>query len=71
MFLEWLATDGQEVLVGGNHEYPANPSVPADALLLTAEFGTLDEFVRDPLAAAEYGALNPEAVRLMDEAGYG
>jgi iron(III) transport system substrate-binding protein len=70
VFLEWLATDGQEVLVGGNHEYPANPSVPADDLL-TEEFGTLDSFVRDPLAPADYGTLNPEAVRLMDAAGYG
>ena len=24
-FLEWLATDGQDVLVAANHEYPANP----------------------------------------------
>lgn len=70
VFLEWLATDGQQVLVGGNHEYPANPSVPADTLL-ASEFGTLDDFIRDPLAAADYGVLNPEAVRLMDAAGYG
>lgn len=70
VFLEWLATDGQEVLVGGNFEYPANPDVAA-APLLADEFGTIDDFIRDPLAAADYGALNPEAVRLMDEAGYG
>ncbi len=30
-FLEWLATDGQNVLVAANHEYPANPAVAAGA----------------------------------------
>ncbi len=67
-FLEWLATDGQGVLVHGNHEYPANPAVAPDELIVTA-FGT--DFVRDPVNAAEYGLLNPDAVRLMDEAGFG
>ena len=67
-FLEWLATDGQDVLVSANHEYPANPSVPPEPLI-TREFGT--DFVRDPLDAATFGALNADAVRLMDEAGYG
>lgn len=67
-FLEWLATDGQDVLVSANHEYPANPSVAPEPLI-TREFGT--DFVRDPLDAATFGALNADAVRLMDEAGYG
>jgi iron(III) transport system substrate-binding protein len=67
-FLEWLATDGQSVLVDANHEYPANPAVPPEPLI-TTEFGT--EFVRDELNAADLGALNPAAVRLMDEVGYG
>lgn len=67
-FLEWLATDGQDVLVSANHEYPANPSVAPEPLI-AAEFGT--EFPRDPLDAATFGALNAAAVRLMDEAGYG
>jgi len=66
-FLEWLATDGQDVLVAVNHEYPANPSVAPEPLI-TAEFGT--DFKRDPLDAATFGALNAAAVRLMDEAGY-
>ena len=30
-FLEWLATDGQDVFVASNHEYPANPAVAARA----------------------------------------
>ena len=38
-FLEWLATDGQGVLVHSNHEYPANPAVAPDELIVTA-FGT-------------------------------
>jgi iron(III) transport system substrate-binding protein len=67
-FLEWLATDGQDVLVSANHEYPANPATPPEPLIAT-EFGT--EFKRDTLDAATFGALNAEAVRLMDEAGYG
>lgn len=67
-FLEWLATDGQDVLVSANHEYPANPSVAPEPLI-SREFGT--DFVRDPLDAATFGGLNADAVRLMDEAGYG
>ena len=67
-FLEWLATDGQAVLVDSNHEFPANTEVPAEPLI-TKEFGT--DFVRQPLDAKEIGRLNPEAVELMDEAGFG
>lgn len=67
-FLEWLATDGQGVLVHSNHEYPANPAVPADDLI-AERFGT--DFVQDTVLAAEYGLLNPDAVRLMDEADFG
>lgn len=67
-FLEWLATDGQGILVDANHEYPANPDVASEPLI-TEEFGT--DFVRDPLDASTFGALNADAVRVMDEAGYG
>lgn len=63
--IEWLATDGQESFVSGNHEYPVNPAVDPDPLI--AEFG---EFAADELNAAEFGQLNDEAVRLMDEVGY-
>lgn len=66
-FLEWLATDGQDVLVAANHEFPANPDVAAEPLI-TEQFGL--DFKRDPLGAADFGALNADAVRLMDEAGY-
>lgn len=65
--LEWLATDGQSVFVDGNHEYPVNPEVTPDALIATT-FG--ETFVADTVSAAEFGALNADAVRLLDEAGY-
>lgn len=63
--IEWLATDGQEAFVRGNHEYPVNPDVPADELI--AGFG---DFTVDRLNAADFGALNAEAIALMAEAGY-
>ena len=66
-FIEWLATDGQSAFVDGNHEYPVNPGVEPEQLIATT-FGT--EFAVDQLLAAEFGALNAEAVRLMDEVGY-
>lgn len=65
--LEWLATDGQSPFVDGNHEYPVNPDVEPETLIATA-FG--ESFVADDLSAAEFGALNADAVRLLDEAGY-
>lgn len=66
-FLEWLATDGQEVLVGSSHEYPANPDIAPEPLIADT-FGT--DVRRDLLPAATLGSLNPDAVRLMDAAGY-
>lgn len=63
--IEWLATDGQEAFVYGNHEYPVNPDVEPPPLV--REWGT---FVEDDLNAADYAALNAEAIRLMNEAGY-
>lgn len=65
--LEWLATDGQSAFVDGNHEYPVNPDVPPEALIATT-FG--ETFEADQINAADFGALNAEAVRLLDEAGY-
>ncbi|MGH3442731.1 MAG: extracellular solute-binding protein [Nitriliruptorales bacterium] len=63
--IEWLATDGQNLFVDGNHEFPVNPAVEPEPLI--AGFG---EFERDTLNAGEFGGLNAEAVRLMDEVGY-
>ncbi|MEM9200280.1 MAG: extracellular solute-binding protein [Actinomycetota bacterium] len=66
-FIEWLATDGQNLFVDGNNEYPVNPDVAPESLI-ASEFG--ETFVRDSTNAAEWGLLNPDAVRLLDEAGY-
>ena len=63
--IEWLAADGQEAFVYGNHEYPVNPEVRPPPL--TRGWG---EFKEDPLNAAEFAALNADAIRLMNEAGY-
>ena len=65
--LEYLASDGQNLFVDGNHEYPANESTqPVE--LIEANFGT--DFKRDELNAQEFGDLNADALTLMDEAGY-
>lgn len=63
--LEWLATDGQSAFVDANHELPVNPEVEPEPLV--ASFG---EFDRMPVDAQAYGALNSDAVELLDEAGY-
>jgi len=65
--IEWLATDGQAVFTAGNHEYPVNPDTAVDPLLVE-RFGT--DFIRNPMAAETFGALNADAVALMGEAGY-
>jgi iron(III) transport system substrate-binding protein len=65
--LEWLATDGQSILVDASHEYPANPDVAPEPLI-TEAFGV--DFLRDPLDAAVFGSLNADAISLMAEAGY-
>lgn len=61
----WLATEGQEEFVYGNHEYPVNPEVAPPPLV--REWG---EFREDSLNASEFAALNSDAIRLMSEAGY-
>lgn len=63
--IEWLASSGQEAFVYGNHEYPVDPEVPAPPLV--REWG---EFKEDTLNASQFAALNADAVRLMNEAGY-
>jgi len=66
--LEWLATKGQSAFVDGNHEYPANAETRPGSSI-REEFGT--DFRVDELNAGDYGSLNQDAIRLMDEAGYG
>jgi len=65
VFLEWLATKGQELFVEGNYEYPVNPGAERNALL--REFG---EFRQDELNVGELGARNAEAVQVLTDAGY-
>ena len=65
-FLEFLATpEAQEVFALGNNEYPVVEGVPLSDVL--AGFG---EFETDDVNVASYGENNPEAVRLMDRAGW-
>jgi iron(III) transport system substrate-binding protein len=63
--IDWLATDGQEAFVYGNHEFPVNPEVEPPPLV--RDWG---EFKEDPLNASVFAALNADAIRLMNEAGY-
>ena len=63
--LEWLATDGQQAFIGGNHELPVNPDVaPDDAV---AAFGKFEPM---PIDAEAYGARNAEAIELLEQVGY-
>lgn len=63
--IEWLATDGQNSFVDGNHEFPVNPAVEPEPII--AGFGDFDY---EPIHAEAYGRRNAAAVRLMAEAGY-
>lgn len=65
--LEYLATDGQNLFVDGNHEFPANEEIPV-VELVEENFGS--DFNRDQLNAQEFGDLNSEALAIMDEVGY-
>lgn len=64
--LEWLSSPhGQKLFADSNHEFPANPNVEPHPII--AEFGA---FIADPLDKGEYGRLQVEAIKLLDEAGY-
>lgn len=63
--LEWLATEGQDDMLEGNHEYPVNPDVPADE-----EAAAFGPFTPMDVDARAYAELNADAVRLLAEAGY-
>jgi iron(III) transport system substrate-binding protein len=64
--LEWMSSEIAQKLLGGeNMEYPANPAVEPDPLV--AAWGTFDP---SPMNVAQAGALQADAVRLMDRAGY-
>ena len=63
--IEWLAIRGQRQFADANFEFPANPAVPPAPIL--ASWG---EFKKDPLWVGELGRLQPEAVKILDKAGY-
>ena len=64
--LRWLSgVDAQRMLAAGNLEYPANPAAAVDPAL--AAWGA---FRADQRHLSAAGRLQPDAVRLMDRAGY-
>jgi iron(III) transport system substrate-binding protein len=64
-FIEWLATDGQQIFVSTSQEFPANPAAtPSDGVK------ALGQFKADEIEAAKIGDLNADSIRLMDEVGY-
>ena len=65
-FLEWLSSGVAPGRFAGTVlEYPANPAIAPDAIV--ANWG---QFRQDATPLSEAGRLQPEAVRLMDRAGY-
>jgi iron(III) transport system substrate-binding protein len=66
LFLEHLASpEAQEIFALGNNEYPVVRGTPVDSIV--QGFG---EFKEDTLNAAVFGRNNPEALRIMDKAGW-
>lgn len=65
-FIEWLS-DGQAqaLFAGENLEYPANPAVAADPLIKA-----WGDYRQDLINVSQAGAMQAEAVKLMDRAGY-
>jgi iron(III) transport system substrate-binding protein len=65
-FLEYLTTpEAQAYFAQGNNEFPVVADVKADPVL-----ETWGEIKTDAVNAAKYGENNPEAVMLMDRAGW-
>jgi iron(III) transport system substrate-binding protein len=65
-FLEYLTTpEAQQIFANNNNEYPAVIEVEASEVV--RELGTFKE---SPLQVDTYGEKNPDAVKLMDSAGW-
>ncbi|MEX0608256.1 MAG: Fe(3+) ABC transporter substrate-binding protein [Balneolaceae bacterium] len=65
-FLEYLTTpEAQKYFISGNNEYPINENAELAEVLI--EFG---EFESDQVNVAALGRNNPEAIQLMDRAGW-
>jgi iron(III) transport system substrate-binding protein len=66
LFLEYLTTpEAQAYFAQGNYEFPVVEGVKLDPVL--EEWGAIKT---DDVNAAKYGENNPEAVKLMDRAGW-
>jgi len=64
--LEWLSSeDAQNLFADGNQEYPVNPKVKA-----APEVAAWGDFKQDESNLAKAGALQKEAIQLMDRMGY-
>ncbi|MCD8488345.1 MAG: Fe(3+) ABC transporter substrate-binding protein [Desertifilum sp.] len=65
-FIEYLASpEAQEMFADGNNEYPVLAGMNANSMVKS-----LGEFRSDSLNAAIFGRNNPEALRIMDQAGW-
>ena len=66
-FIEFLLSDeAQEHIVNNTYEYPLSSNVSPNELI--AQFGV--DFKQDQTSVADYGKFNPDAVKLMDRAGW-
>jgi len=63
--IEWLATDGQQQFADANFEYPADPNVEPNEIVVG--FG---EFSADLAAVRQLGANQPAAVGVLSATGY-
>jgi len=65
-FLEWLSSaEAQNLFADVNMEYPANPDVLPQPLV-----SSWGDFEPNLINVSQAGELQPEAVKLMDRAGY-
>jgi iron(III) transport system substrate-binding protein len=64
-FIEWLATEGQQIFISTSDEFPANPAATP-----TDQVKALGDFKADEIEGAKIGDLNADSIRLMDEVGY-
>jgi len=64
--IDWLSSEkAQKDFAGLNKEYPVNPKVDP-----VPEVQAWGNFKRDPINVEQLGALQADAIRLMDRAGY-
>lgn len=65
-FLEWLSSEnGQNLFADESFEYPANPKIQPHPRVKS-----LGAFKQDLINVSRSGALQAEAIKLMDRAGY-